>query len=490
MADPRPIKQSVEVEADTTKLKKHTEATKELGDTTEKSGRKMSDTSRDANRLSNGLGALQGGISNVIGLWSKFVAGAAGAIAIMKELIDTAKRSADAIAQLGTQISGFSANVGGSRADRLIPTITSIAKEQNIGIQGREQLFEALTSETDVNTELTNQEIIDRAKGFAQLQRATGIGGTEAQNVTQGLRKRLGYSFDEAIDRSSTLLNSGFTASSLSKLVDRTAEVGGEEFLNLAYAARGELDLSTAEFDPLISALTRQDANGGLAPELIAAGITKDQSLTQRVAAISQTAATGGIDQAGLRSAIGGAQNERLFNPLVRALPGIGTASQALAAGTVEDQIASLTQSEYVSAAERARTRELRVRIAEEQSGLGGIGELYSEGVTELKEQGGGSAILGGLRRLGSGPLSGNADMDFIADLARRRRAREGGSQGFDYMNHPERIPAVQSMYEQMTQEHQSEMQQQTVINIGSQVNLPDDPRTMRGEPADGVVPQ
>ena len=355
-----------------------------------------------ADVTSGSLSRLSGSFGNLLSSWFGIAAVATAIIGFFKELAASAAESARAVADLGRGMRGLAANIGGERADRVLSGINAIARDMRFGPEGRSQLVEAAGALTDFREGLSNEQIDASLRNLAMLQRATGVGGQEGFRTANALQANLGLSESEAVDAATTLLNSGFEASTVQQLAERGGNVGGLEFMALILAARSKglnIAQSGRQSETLVAALNRRGPDGGLAPELARAGVTDQMGLVARLGAISSARAAGTITQGQFDAAIGGAQNIDLVAPLQRAMADPAALARARLSlrddRAVETAVDSILQSSYVQAAEEADALELIRQRASEESGRAGLGQFIDTSGTVLQDAGGGSKTVG-----------------------------------------------------------------------------------------------
>ncbi|MEO0586046.1 MAG: hypothetical protein AAF078_00240 [Planctomycetota bacterium] len=403
-----PIQQPVEVvgaDEAVDDLRRVGNATDELGDAQQEAGRKADQASDQQRELGTASEEAGGGISGLVVGVGKFATSALAAIAagslflnLLNSIRDTAKQAREAIADLGEQNRGLAANVGGLNADVLIRAANDAALQESLGVQGRNSLIASATSLTDLRGDLSQPEIVDRINGLARLQRATGVGGTDAVELLQSFESRLGLTGQAAIDQAAGLLNAGIAPQTLGGIIERVGETSGTELLDLLFAVRDQVNLSTSgeAINSVFGAVTRTDANGRVDPLLASLGVTEGQSPIDRLAVIAAAFESGEINQGQFQQVLGGNEGLRIGPALARELAdGLDDDRAERLRVTADSQIANIIQSGFVRAADRRNTDDLREAISLETSALGGLADVESSLFTELREQGGGSAILG-----------------------------------------------------------------------------------------------
>jgi len=382
----KPIKQRVEVDyddrgikksiADEQKLKKGVDEVGKSADRTSKHNRDLSSTTRQAGReadrttgdmdgLSRGTDRVRDSIGQKIKGWLSFIALSGTIVTTVREITSFVKDQVKAVAELGKELRGLTANIGGKESAEVFRRVTDIAAENRFSVAGRQKLLEGVTSLTDARPGLTVNQIEAEAKRLATLQRATGVGGASAQQVLLSAQENLGLTSDQSVDFATAAINSGVTPEALDEIIQRGGNVGGLDAVAALIGARETgLNVSKAgrSIPSLIAALTRRTPDGQLADELTAVGITEEQSLIQRLQTIQQARAAGTISQGQFETSIGGAQNLRLVGPLLRAIEtgAFERSRQALLdPNAAENTIAELQRNPFVRAQERKNVRDL-----------------------------------------------------------------------------------------------------------------------------------
>ena len=242
-----------------------------------------------------------------------------------------------------------------------------------------------------------------RLNTLARLDRATDLQGSEAAGVVMGLQSVLGTDFATAADRAATLANAGFDARTIQRITEQGGVLEGEDLFSLFMAARQEnIDPNTVGegFLTLRNALSRTDAEGRVAPALRAIGLEPGQPFVEQLRLLRTAQRQGRVDY----GQIGGTRAQSTAEFFFRALDRLPAARADFTGGTIDQELARRNQSAYIQAMERQLMRELRVKLAEERSGMGGFGEAYAEGQTTFQEIAGGdytgSTALGVLRSM------------------------------------------------------------------------------------------
>jgi len=405
------LKTKITVDADDAvrDLNRTTAETREYADETTRAGDKTDQASTQIKRTGSSLRGLRDSVSGMVTSWLSFTAIVGTIVAGFREIAGSARDALKAVVDLGKNIRGLSANVGGKVADEVVSDINQISLTSGFDVGGRNELIAAIAAQTDVNPDLGRAELRKSAERLAQLQRATGVGGSTGFETVQSLEATFGLTQQQAVDQAAVLLNSGLGASTIQDLAEKAGPVGGQELFARLLAARGEVNLGRAgrSLPTLISALTRRGTDGELADELTGVGITEDQTITERIDLLGSLSGSGRITQGQFEQAIGGAQNLRLFAPLVRASARQDEARQALLTGTAVEETQKLRQSQFVQIAERQQQRELREKLAEENGAGAGLVEGFEDFQIELAERGRGSTARGALASL-TGPGTQN----------------------------------------------------------------------------------
>jgi hypothetical protein len=389
--------------------------TRTLGDETATAGRRTGEAGETIEKTRGRLGGLGDSVKGMVGSWLSFTLIVSTIVAGFRDITSAARDALNAVVELGKNIRGLSANVGGKLADEVVTDINKISLASGFDVAGRNQLIEAIAAQTDVDPSLGRAQLRQSAARLAQLQRATGVGGEAGFDVVQSLQATFGLTQQQAVDQAAVLLNSGLEAQSIQDLAEKAGPVGGQELLARLLAARGEVNLGRAgrALPTIISALTRREADGSLAKSLAGVGISEDQTLVQRIDLLAEGTQSGRINQAQFEQAIGGAENLRLFAPLARARAGQAEAERALATGTAVQEIQKLRQSENVRIAERQQQRELRIKLAEEMGAASPATEGVEDFNTGVQEYGYGSWFLGIARTIGN-PAVGAGELGAV----------------------------------------------------------------------------
>ena len=396
-----------EFKADGDDLKRElAEQNRQLDDTadkTRKAGDQAEKTGRSMRGLRSRVGQLTTGLKTLVVGWVSLVALQQVVVGFFRAIADAARNAVAAIADLGREVEGLSANIGGSRADRTVDVATRLAMANRIGTAGRTALIGAASAITDRQPDIAQADLEANLGTLARLDRATDLQGAEGANVVLGLQAALGTDFDTAANRAATLANAGFSSGTIQRITEQGGVLEGQDLFSLFLAARQEgIDPNTVGegFLTLRNALSRTDAQGRVAPALRAIGLEPGQPFVEQLRLLRTAQREGRVDLGQL----GGTRAQSTAAFFFRALDRLPAARADFTGGTIEQELARRNQSELVQAMERQLTRELRVKLAEERSGMGGFGEAYAEGQTSLQEIAGGdytgSTALGVLRSM------------------------------------------------------------------------------------------
>ncbi len=395
------------------KLRDAADSTKELGEQTRRAGDETRGTNEALGESTNKLGGMSDELGRTVASWASFAAVLGTVTAGLRDVAAAANAAVEAAQGVGQNIQGLATNVGGEVADEALKVINDVSLRSGFDVAGRNALIETIAAQTDVQPDLTPEQLRESIQNFALLQRSTGQGGRATFNLVRQAESTLGVDQRRAVDIASSLLNAGLDASAAEDLLQRAGETGGEDFLALVLAASSELDLNRAgrTLPTLVGALTQTDESGRLSPGLRSAGVTQEQNLPERLFALDAARQSGRISQAQFENLIGGTQNLRIVNPLLRA--DIEQGRALLSDADVIADIERQRESEFVRVSERARQRELREQVAEENSVLRELGESSSEVGTSLTERGAGSRVLGFIQSVlehssGGTPLGGH----------------------------------------------------------------------------------
>mgnify|MGYP006286215649 CR=1 FL=1 len=349
------------------------------------------------------VGNLATGLKTLVAGWLTLTALHTVVVGFFRAIADAARNAVAAIAELGEAVEGLSANIGGSRADRTVAAASRMAMAHRIGIAGRTSLIGAASAITDRQPDIAQVELESRLNTLARLDRATDLQGSEAAGVVMGLQSVLGTDFATAADRAATLANAGFDARTIQRITEQGGVLEGEDLFSLFMAARQEnIDPNTVGegFLTLRNALSRTDAEGRVAPALRAIGLEPGQPFVEQLRLLRTAQRQGRVDY----GQIGGTRAQSTAEFFFRALDRLPAARADFTGGTIDQELARRNQSAYIQAMERQLMRELRVKLAEERSGMGGFGEAYAEGQTTFQEIAGGdytgSTALGVLRSM------------------------------------------------------------------------------------------
>jgi len=369
-------------------------------DSQRRAGRAMDNTTDAARRQGRGLGVAGEAVAGLQSRWLSFAAAGAGLITFMRELNETLDKQAESAREVGEILGGLSANIGGDLADDVLERVNKIALDRGLGLEGRKGLIEVLSASTDIDPNQDADTLGRTAERFADLQRGTGVGGAEAFGAVRALRANFGLDEQAAVNQAGVLFNAGLSPNIVEQLTERGAPVGGQDFLALLLAARGEVNLEKQgeAAQTLIEALTRRDQDGSLADELEAVGLTGDESLVERIQRIQSARSNDQISQAQFERAIGGAQRLRIFDPLTRALPRLDETRASLETGTIEEEIERRLKSEFVQAQESENRRQLQDELTLERTGAQRPFQLLNAGLSGVKDEGGGSLLFGATR--------------------------------------------------------------------------------------------
>jgi len=131
-------------------LEQVTHAERGLADETEKAGFAADAASGKVGRFRGAISGVGSAIESGRASWLTLAAVTGAILAFFKSLADTARNARDALIEVGDQMRGLAANVGGARADQIKEGIIDpAAQDFSLSDQQRNRLIAATSAFTD-----------------------------------------------------------------------------------------------------------------------------------------------------------------------------------------------------------------------------------------------------------------------------------------------------------------------------------------------------
>jgi len=331
MAD---IKQRFVVEADEgiAKLKAVSEATIAVGDATETAGEATEGATPKIRENSKAMEEAGDRVADMVTQWVSFGAVVPAIISWLDEINKKMIEGNKIAIELGKNMQGLSANIGGKEAYKLTDDLIGIANQSGFDDKGMMELGDFVSAATDMRPDMSEVERIELAQQAALMQRATGVGGSRGFALINTIGQNYSLTDAQSVDFATGLLNSGMSESVITDFASKGAD---PKFMALAYAAREKLpiDVGGRQVNSLIAAVRKDDGKGGIAPELAEIGITEQMTPYQRFEQVLSAHKSGQINDAQRYSMLGGQTTEAF----VRAVAPIAADRQA-----VDDAMAGL----------------------------------------------------------------------------------------------------------------------------------------------------
>jgi|GEM_PF-5903142 len=364
-----------------------------------KAGDSASDASGKIDKATDSKNGLTSAIAGSVRSWVSWTAVLTTAISLVTDLADKSVKAAKSVADLGNQINALAVNQGGQVADQTIKDINAIARLQDLGVAGRNELINAASTITDLTPGISQGELRDQLGRVARIRRVAGESagsGADAAVLLQTAQAQTQLAPDAVADQVAAFLTSGFDNQTLADLYRR----GDQGLMAAVYGARDQglnLKRSASAIPQIVGALDRRDEYGRLSKDLSGLGITESMSTVERLQAIGRATEEGRINTARLTSLLGGQSALEVALPLLQASrPDVLQRSLAeIQSTTLSSLEARRGQSRFVQAADRAAARGLRDQLALEESNLASLGEAGMEITSEIRARGNGSLLNG-----------------------------------------------------------------------------------------------
>ncbi len=372
-------------------LRKLSNATQDLREANAKASRSVNDVSDSLGEQSSTASRAGASIADMATQWAGAIALGPAIFSMLDGINERLKEGARLSAEMGKNMQGLSANIGGNEAHKLTDDLINIAADSGFDKQGMMQLADFMESATNLRPNMNAHQRKALAEQGALLQRATGKGGDQAFQLINTVAQNYNMTDAQATDFVTGLLGGGMNESTIADFASKGAD---PKFIAAAYAARERLPLNVGggQINSLIAAMRKTDTEGYLAPELEDIGITEEMPPWQRVERAFAARSAGEINEGQFYKLMGGQSTEAFVRAIAPEMTRAGAVDEALAAlldpDLAESAVARKLANPDYRRHERMNRAQLRTDVAKYKQAMSNVGEGQMQAEAELEAEG------------------------------------------------------------------------------------------------------